>query len=753
MIVNSSPHHATQSIVIWLIWCSMALVFATSSVHAAPKTDSLNGIWQVKPALLAPANGYLADQHTPDWLSLSVPNNWYLGGYDWSGAVWHRRTFDVDPVHLSEHATLRFNAVDYAADVWLNGQYLGFHQGYFEPFEFDVSGHLKATNNVLAVRVDSPNEMPDQVWSLHKTLIKGVLNHHDTRPGGAWSLRGQDANSGGIWQDVSLHYANQASIEQLHVLADMPEHGDQADLTVSFDLSKSQAINFPLSVKVDVISATDGSIQSFSQALSTPAPNADNMQPIQISVPNLTVKRWWPAGLGDQSLYRVRVTLTSGDQLLDQTEQTTAFRSIRFDKAQHCFLINGKRLFLRGTNYIASPWLASMTADRYASDIQLMQAAHMNAVRVHAHVAGQAFYDQADRLGMLVWQDFPLQWGYDESQAVEDEAVRQSHAMTAQLGHHPSIFAWSAHNEPPWNADWMKYKYDDYDPTQNYQLTARVYHALSKDPTRYSHAYSATGEHLWMGWYSGKWTDHAKASKVSIVSEFGAQALPDVETLKGIIPSTDLWPSNNDPKNPTWTSWEYHNFQPLETFKNAGIERGQSLEDFVENSQVYQARLVQLAAESYRRQRYSPVAAEFHFMFNETWPSINWGIVDYKRKPKLGYLALQRAYQPILPSIAWEQPDLTVGQDATFTLWAINDTWQAYPQASYRYELIQTDQQTVIDSATRRFDLDADTGFPLWLVNVAQLKAGHYRLNTEIKSKQHQMLGRNHYDFEVSKKP
>jgi beta-mannosidase len=763
MTVDSSGDDTLKKpTLIWPVWCSVA-VLMTSMAQAAPHTDSLNGIWQVKPALLAPANGYLPSQDTRDWLSLSVPNNWYLAGHEWSGAVWHRRSFDVDPVHLSEHTTLRFEAIDYAADVWLNGQYLGFHQGYFEPFEFDVSGQLKAKDNVLAVRVDSPNEMPDQVWSLHKTLIKGVLNHHDTRPGGAWSLRGQEANSGGIWQDVSLHYANQASIEQLQLLAEMPEQGDQATLAVSFKLSTDQNITVPISLTIEVIDPKDGSVQSFSQALptatnmqATPATTlttTKNTQIVQVNVPDLTVKRWWPAGLGDQTRYKVRVSLTSGKQLLDQTEQTTAFRSVRFDKAKHCFLINGRRLFLRGTNYIASPWLASMNAERYANDITLMQAANINSVRVHAHVAGRAFYEQADRLGMLVWQDFPLQWGYEESSTFEHEAVRQTKAMTALLGHHPSIFAWSAHNEPPWNADWMKYKYDDYDPTQNWELTAKVHHALAEDPTRYSHPYSATGEHLWMGWYSGKWTDHTKTTRASIVSEFGAQALPDVDTLKGIIPPTDLWPSDTDPKNPTWASWEYHNFQPLETFKNAGLDRGKSLEDFVQNSQIYQARLVQLAAESYRRQRYSPVAAEFHFMFNETWPSINWGIVDYQRQPKLGYVALQQAYQPILPSIAWEKPDFTVGQNAAFTLWAINDTWQAYPQATYHYELIQTDPQTVITTDHRRIDLAADTGLPLWLVSFADLKAGHYRLNTSIKSKQNKILGTNHYAFEVSKKP
>ena len=107
--------------------------------------------------------------------------------------------------------------MDYAADVWLNGQYLGFHEGYFEPFNFDVTGLLKKQDNLLVVRVDSPYEPIEKVWSLKKRQIKGVLNHHDTRPAGAWSVNGQDANSGGIWQEVWLHFSDQLSIQHLTV--------------------------------------------------------------------------------------------------------------------------------------------------------------------------------------------------------------------------------------------------------------------------------------------------------------------------------------------------------------------------------------------------------------------------------------------------------------------------------------------------------------------------------------------------------
>jgi beta-mannosidase len=734
----------------WIGFALMPLALWANGVVAQPTDQSLNGPWQVIPATLIPANAYDATAvSSAQWQGLTIPANWHLGGYEWSGAVWHRRMFDVDPVVLQNQSSLRFDAVDYAADVWLNGHYLGFHQGYFEPFWFNVSGLLKPQNNVLSVRVDSPDEMPDQVWSLHKKLIKGVLNHHDTRPGGAWSLRGQESNSGGIWQSVSLHHADALTIEHLSVRTETPEQGQIATLRANITLNTALLTGQRLTARMTLTPIQGGASQTTTQTVTLGATG----QPIDLIWPSLQVDRWWPKGEGPQTRYHFVLEILAGDQPLDRIEQDTAFRSIRFDAAHHAFLINGRRLFLRGTNYIASPWLASMTRDRYTHDIELMQAANINAVRVHAHVTGNAFYDQADQLGLLVWQDFPLQWGYEDTDAFAQEAVRQAHAMTHLLAAHPSIFTWSAHNEPPWNADWMKYKYDDYDPMQNWQLTHRVADALADDPTRYRHGYSATGEHLWMGWYSGNWRDHNKASRVSIVSEFGAQALPDVATLEGIIPPNDLWPATTDPKDPNWQSWEYHNFQPLETFKNAGVQRGDSLESFVDHSQHYQARLVQLAAESYRRQRYAPVAAVFHFMFNETWPSINWGIVDYQRKPKLGYFALQQAYQPILPSIAWDQSDIASGKSGQFTLWAINDTQQHDDHARLTYQILNIKNNTIITSEHKTFALAADTGKPIWSISVSSLADGDYALLARIDDKKGRSLGQNRYDFHVGTLP
>ena len=90
--------------------------------------------------------------------------------------------------------------------------------------------------------------------------------------------------------------------------------------------------------------------------------------------------------------------------------------------------------------------LAAASAEEVARDVELAREAQLDLVRVHAHVARPELYEAADALGLLVWQDLPLQWGY--ALTARRPAVRQARAMVDLLGHHPSVALWCAHNEP-----------------------------------------------------------------------------------------------------------------------------------------------------------------------------------------------------------------------------------------------------------------------------------------------------------------
>ena len=126
----------------------------------------------------------------------------------------------------------------------------------------------------------------------------------------------------------------------------------------------------------------------------------------------------------------------------------------------------------------------------------------------------------------------------------------------------------------------MKWKYRDYRPDQNQLLNAELFRVVSEaDPTRWVHAYSTTGEHQWLGWYSGSWMDFAKPSREAIISEYGAQALPNLPSLRRIFTEQELWPKNDQ----DWEKWDYHNFQRKETFELAGVRQGSNIQEWIEH--------------------------------------------------------------------------------------------------------------------------------------------------------------------------
>ncbi|CAM4043568.1 beta-D-galactosidase [Yersinia intermedia] len=719
-------------------------LISSGAIGQLPSTLDLSGQWRIRDGNPPASAAWRDTLDDSQWQHLKVPANWYSEGVDHQGVLWYRTRFTLPALDTDYMATLVFDGVDYQTDVWLNNQQAGQHKGYFQRFSIDITDTARI-ENVLAVRVDSPYETPGKVWSFHKQLVKGVFNHHDTRPGGAWSDRGQDANSGGIWAPVTSHISRGAVIDNVLAVPDWSRGLEHPILKVSLDYraNRNRSVVMLLRLIPDNFIGQSYQLEKNVSLLASQHDAQTLTANFALDNPAL----WWPSGHGKQNLYRLEVSFSDRLGMMDVTHVRTGLRQIATDPQEQSWLINGKRLFIRGTNYIGSPWLGSLTSADYRRDLVMMQQANINAIRVHAHVAGRALYDLADEMGMLLWQDFPLQWGYDNSATFAQEAARQAADMTRQFGSHPAIVLWSGHNEPPWDATWMQYRYPDWRPDINRALTASVAQVLSQDNSRIIHAHSSTAEHYWQGWYSGQKSDHLKPANNSIISEFGAQALPDLTTLKNFIPPADLWPKTTDKTDEGWRIWAYHNFQPHETFELAKVTRGPNISTFIKNSQQYQASLIQLAAESYRRQRYQPVAALFHFMFTENWPSINWGIVDYLRHPKPGYFALQQAYQPVLPSIEPKTENWVQGQTGRIGLWAINDNWHDYPQASLHWKILQSGM--TLSEGVQDINLKADSGLKVIELQVIPRSAETIKVISDILNRQGTVLGHNELQLYV----
>ncbi|QCR38539.1 glycoside hydrolase family 2 protein [Nissabacter sp. SGAir0207] len=708
-----------------------------------PSTQSLAGKWRVHDANDPALAGWRADDG--QWQSLRVPANWYVAGLDHQGALWYRTQFSLPPLRPDNMATLVFKGVDYHADAWLNQRPVGRHTGYFQRFSLDISEEARRDNQ-LAVRVDSPFESPDSTWPLHKNVIKGVFSQHDARPGGAWTKQGQDANTGGIWAPVDVHISRGAVIDNVLTTPAWQQGLAHPALTLAIDYRTNRDRPAMLHIRVKPHNFS-GKSYTFNQPVNL-AYQRSGAQSLQVTLPMAGAALWWPKGYGDPNLYEVEVSLTDNLGVMDRTTTRTGLRQI-VKPAQGGWVINGKRIFLRGTNYIGSSWLSAMKPADWEKDLELLEEMNANAIRVHGHIASHELYELADERGMLIWQDMPLQWGYNDSPEFAQEAARQATDAIRQYGNYPSIIVWGGQNEPPFDSLWMQKRFPDWYPEMNKNLAQKVADALAQDTTRIMHPWSSVTEHFWQGWYFGTINDFLQPAKNGIITEFGAEALPNLETLKTIIPEKDLWPATTQPGDPGWAIWKYHNFQPVQTFQFAKIERGPTIQTFIENTQRYQADSVRTAAESYRRQRYQPVSVLFQFMFVETWPSINWGVMDYRRQPKLGYYALQKAYQPILPSIEPVTLNWKSGAAGKVNLWAINDTLKAYPKARLAWTITQDNR--VLAAGEQRLDMAADSGVKLAAASAVPQGGAPVTVTSRLYDRWGNLLGANDIDFTLQK--
>lgn len=376
--------------------------------------------------------------------------------------IWYRRSFAVPADWSGQHVLLNFGAVDYEAAVWVNGAYVGAHKGGSATFSFDITPHLRSGDNELVVQVADPTSDGTQPRG-KQTLA----------PQGIWYTP-----VSGIWQTVWLEPVSELHIADVRATPDIDRGRLEVDVALNRSANDTDAVRLTASKDGQVIAST---VVRANRHASLAIPDAHLWSPddpylYDLTAELVTVKDPY-AGEKDRSRSAYDARFTERERAtyaraqivgapVDQVKGYFAMRKVSIGPGalhgQPAILLNNKPVFQNGT--LDQGWwpdglLTPPSEEAMASDIVFLKQAGFNMVRKHIKVEPARYYYDADRLGILVWQDMPS--GGDEDQFVtgasKSQAVLSSTAMTefqqelsAMIGDlraFPSIVTWVVNNE------------------------------------------------------------------------------------------------------------------------------------------------------------------------------------------------------------------------------------------------------------------------------------------------------------------
>jgi beta-mannosidase len=639
----------------------------------------------------------------------------WVGRTSWS----FETTFEAAGVGGAERCDLVCEGLDTVATVRLNGTVLGTTANMHRSYRFDARPLLVPGANKLEVEFKAPVDTAEQM-----SAEIGPRPNNGAHPFNAirkmacnygWDW-GPDLPTAGIWRPIGLDRWRQARIASVRPLVsvtlapagsapgqEMPWADDgsprTADAVVEFNVELVWAgqDDLPVCVVATVAGATVAATAEPGQAT------------VVLGVPVPGVELWWPAGYGGQRLYEAAVYLdpdgpegVTAQGALGRWDGRIGFRSVALDIEPDArgkrfgIVVNGRSILVRGANWIPDDCFPSrVSRGRYRRQLERARAANCNLLRVWGGgiYESEDFYDAADELGLLVWQDFLLACAaYAEEEPLRSEFQAEVREAVTRLSAHPTLAVWSGGNESLWlHDDWgwdaqlggqtwgPGYYLDmfpaivgELDPTRPYMAGS----PWSFTPDVYANDARFGSMHVWDVWNKKDYAAY-REHQPQFVAEFGFQGPPAWSTLARAVSQRPLSPSA-----PAVVNHQKANdgMGKLARGLAPHFPEPHSFDDWHWAMSLNQARAVTLAIE-YWRSLAPRCRGTIVWQLNDCWPVISWAAIDGDERLKPMWYALRRAHADRLLTIQ-PTPGGPVGTDRPWSeglsVVAINDSGQRW---------------------------------------------------------------------------
>jgi beta-mannosidase len=607
-----------------------------------------------------------------------------LRGYE-SAHIWYFRRFDCATPKGAE-PVLVFEGLDCFADVYLNGRHLGSSANALVEQIFPAE-NLRAADNELLVhlrpiaaearRFPYPPGAVPQRYSYESLYVRKAPHVF------GWDIMPR-AVSAGIWRPVRLEFLPGARLDTVWLETTAADERE-AQLTLHFRarLPAGNLAGYEIAVR-----GTCGE-----SVFEAHAPVLFEAGRVPLAVKN--PRRWWPRDRGEPALYTVEVWLVKEGGECDRAVFRHGIRMVELrrtsltDEAGHgefCFLINGERVFVRGTNWVPADAYHSRDAARHPRMLALADECGCNMIRCWGGnvYESREFFAFCDEHGIMVWQDFALACAvYPQDDGLCRELEGEARKVVRRLRQHPSLVLWAGDNECDLAYDWFHRG----SPSQN-RCTREVLPRVlaDEDPSRpylpsspYVDAQAVGADrrflpetHLWGPRDYFKSPFYAD-SLCHFASEIGYHGCPSARSVRRFLSPEKLWPPGNDEWLLHATSpvpgvdlWDFRALVMSKQIREMFGTIPDNLDDFAWQSQCVQAEANKFFLELFRGAKWRRTGLIWWNLI-DGWPQFSDAVVDYYFEKKLAFDFIRRAQQPLLVM-------LREAQGGTQQLVACNDT-------------------------------------------------------------------------------